>query len=340
MTVIVSTLTIVSVIMGSGFISGKEIATFFSRFGTISFACLCLAFAIYYFTIKFILARSDSILSRLSSSRFASIVCLIVSTVVTSAMFAGLVQVLQFQNFINLLILFIVIIGASFVFKRGIGFLSKINMFLTSGSIIIFSFLIFSKVENDIIIVKSNLVAPVYSILYVALNLALSIIIIASIGKNLTKGQKTRVAFLSALVLCLLIFIVNIVLLQNQSLLGHDMPILSLLDGWQRKLIQIIIFACCLTSIYSLVFSTSISLRGLCKNEFINFGVSMFLPLFLGLIGYGMIIDYIYPVLSVLCLILLFDLLFIPFFKRTNKKIHSSGKDTKKGDACHDDIEF
>lgn len=340
MTVIISTLTIVSVIIGSGFISGKEIATFFSRFGTISFACTILAFAIYFFTIKLILIHASKILDRLFSSRLASISNLIISIVITSAMFAGLTKVLQFHFVFNLLILFIIIIGATFVFKRGLKALSKINLFFTGTSILIFSFLIFSRLGDNIVTLKNSIFAPIYSLLYVALNLSLSIVIIASIGKKLSSRQKTRVAFLSALVLCLLIFIVNIVLLQNQSLLGQDMPILSLFSGGARIVMQIIIFISCLTSIYSLVFSTSVSLRGLCKNEFINFGVSIILPLFIGLIGYGVIIDYVYPIISVLSVIVLIDLLFIPFFKRTNKKIHSSGKDTKKGDACHNDIKF
>ena len=127
----------------------------------------------------------------------------------------------------------------------------------------------------------------------------------------------------------LILLSTNIVLLQNQSSLVQDMPLLSLFSGFQKFLMTIVVFIGCITTLFSLVYTSSFSMRGLCKNEFLIFLVSVLLPLVFSLLGFSFIVLYLYPLASILGGVILIDLFFIPFLKRTDKKIHSSSKNTK-----------
>ena len=50
-------LAIVGTIVGSGFISGKEIAVFFTRFGLFSYPCIFLAFFLFWGIFYLILIK-------------------------------------------------------------------------------------------------------------------------------------------------------------------------------------------------------------------------------------------------------------------------------------------
>ena len=169
----------------------------------------------------------------------------------------------------------------------------------------------------------------VYALLYVVLNTANGAVLISSMGSQLTGKQKTRVAFLSALVLCLILFLINIVLLLNPTVLTAEMPLLELFSGAFKQVLSIAIMIGCLTTLFSLVYSCSSSMRGLCKNEYLIFFVSVGLPFVFSLLGFGFIVSYLYPLASVFGVFLLVDLAFVPLFKRTDKKIHSASEDTK-----------
>ncbi|MBE7074050.1 MAG: hypothetical protein E7379_03060 [Clostridiales bacterium] len=178
-----------------------------------------------------------------------------------------------------------------------------------------------------------------YAILYVLLNVSSGCVLIADLGRELTKKQKTRVAFFSALVLSLILLITNMVLLAYPNFLSNPMPLLDILGG-NSVVIEVLIFIGSATTLFSIVYSISIILRSVCKNEIINFFVCIGVPLFLSLWGFGPIIAYLYPLASVMGGMFLFWVLFIPSFNRNNQKIHSGSQNTKDKNACHNNIEF
>ncbi len=318
--------------MGSGFISGKEIVVFFSRFGAYSFLGIFLTFFFFAFLFYIILNKGEEALQRLKSSRFSFVINLIICMIFTSAMFAGVNNLLTFDKiYINFIVLILILFVCFIIFKRGLKSLNKLNYFLIPIMLGILIMIVALKLNFSPIKFVSSLgeMSFLYSILYVILNTANSAVLIAEIGKNLNRKQKARVSIISALVLMLILLLVNIVLLQNSSSFVEDMPLISLFSGWQKVMMNIVVFIGCITTLFSLVFVSSSSMRGLCNNEFIIFSISVLMPAMLSLLGFGFIVTYFYPITSILGVFLLYDLFFKSLFKRTNQKIHSSSKDTK-----------
>ena len=322
--VIVVILTLVGSVLGSGFISGKEVAVFFSRFGGFSFLGIFLAFFLFAGIFYLILIKSDIILSRLQNSKIILFLNLIISIVFSSAMMAGIVNSMNFDIIsIKFAIFFIILLICLLIIKKGIKILNKLNSFLVPIMIIIFLILLSLNISQkpiDFSFSLSGSVSIFYSFLYAILNTSNGVVLTASLGQKLAKHQKAQVSVLSALVLMLILLFVNIVLLQHSSLLYEDMPFLSLFSGWQKVCINIVIFIGCATSLFSLVYTSFLSFRGLCNNEFLIFCISVLLPALLSLLGFSFIVSQLYPICSILGLYLLFALLKGQRVKKTKAK--------------------
>ena len=303
-------LAIVGTIVGSGFISGKEIAVFFTRFGLFSYPCIFLAFFLFWGIFYLILIKGDFILDKIKTSKFCFLINFIICTIFSSAMFAGIGNLLKFDNFfVNFLIFIIILIICYLIFKRGAKILNKLNLIFIPLMIIIFILLLSRKFSFSGFDVSSSMggASIFYCILYIFLNTSNGCVLIAGLGQKLTKKQKARASFLSALVLMLILLFANTLLLQSYSSLSEDMPLLSLLTGGARATMNFVIFIGCSTSLFSLIFASSYSMRGLCNNEFLIFFLSVILPLLLSLFGFNNIVTYLYPLSSVLGLFMMLD---------------------------------
>jgi len=327
-------LAIIGTVIGSGFISGKEIVVFFSRFGYWSFPCILISFFLFFFIFKFLLTKGERAVKQLENSKFYFILNLFLCAIFSSSMFAGTIDMAKGcgKLLTILFILFLLIICAR-VSKKGINSLNKINFLLVPiMTVILITAIIFQVCQmGQIQNIQTNYksLSIIYCLLYVVLNTSNGCFLISSVGQKLSLKQKTRVAFFSALVLCLILSIINIVLLANPNSFNEEMPLLALFSGFGRQVLSFAIMIGCLTTLFSLIYSLSSSMRGLCKNEYLIFFVSVITPFILSLFGFGFIVSYLYPVASVIGIFLLGKLAFISFFKGTDKKIHSYSKNTK-----------
>ena len=325
-------LAIVGCVVGSGFISGKEIVVFFSRFSVFSFLGIFVAFFLFWGLFTLVLFSGQKASLRLKQSKLSFILNISICIIFSSAMFAGSKNLIKLDNlFVKILIFCLIIIFCIIIYKKGVTFLNKINSFLVPVMIVIFLLILIDKINIEQINFKPTAfggASVLYALLYSVLNVSNSCVLINELGSKLDSKQKARVSFLSALVLMLILLIANIVLLTSSSL-KEEMPLLSLTLGSQRTTMNIVIFIGCITTLFSLIYTSSFSMRGLCNNEFLIFFVSIIVPLILSLLGFGFIVTYLYPVASIMGIFLLLDLFFIPFFKRTDDKIHSSSKNTE-----------
>lgn len=324
-------LAIIGTVIGSGFISGKEIVVFFSRFGYFSFPCIVLAFILFFLLFKKLLSLGDSALEKLKKSKFAFLINLFLCLFFSSAMFAGISNLLVFDKIaINFVIFFIVLLFAFIVFKFGMGSLNKINFILVPFMLVVFLVMLSTKLSIKPLSLQVNCgfggLSFLYAILYVILNTANGGVIIANLGQRLSKKQKTQVAFISALTLSVILLIANIVLLLNPTSFLSAMPLVSMFSLEGHVIMTFVVFIGCLTTLLTLVYTLSSSMRGLCKNEFFIFFISVIVPLLLSLLGFDFIVEYLYPLASIFGIYLLCDLLFagkgkIPFLhKRANRR--------------------
>ncbi len=327
-------LVTVGTVIGSGFLSGKEIVVFFSRFGWISFPCIFIAFFLFWGLFQFMLGYGDKAVDRLKKSKFSNVLNVLICIILSSAMFAGSYDLVSFSGGgVMPFLIMLIIIGICFhIVRNGLGSLEKANLILVPVMIfVLFIGEILISANGDFIFSSSrfSFASVYYTIMYVVLNTSNSGVVLAHMGQGLSKKQKARVSFCSALVLSLILLMTNIILIKNPQCYIEDMPLLSLFAGWQKVIMQIVILFGCLTTLFSLIFALSNSLRGLIKKKRVANILSVAVPLLLSFVGFGRIVSYLYPISSVLGIFLICDLFLLSFFKQTYKSIHSARKHTK-----------
>ncbi|MBQ8908806.1 MAG: hypothetical protein IJY90_00740 [Clostridia bacterium] len=335
-------LAILGMVVGSGFISGKEVVVFFSRFGAWSFLSIPLVFVIFLCAFRFILNKAGGILEMVQKSKVLTLINLLLCTIFSAAMFGGINNLLSFgEKWINFAVFFLILLICALIFKKGGKFFNKLNIMLVPIMIFVFVVLLFSKIEMPKSFSSSHGVVSIfYACLYCLLNLANGCVVLAEVGKNLNKKQKARVAFISALVLCVVLLLTNIVLLAHPAALDEEMPVLSIFSSGGSAVVALVVFIGCLTTLFSIVYSCSSLVRGMIKNEHLNFTISIILPLVLSVWGFSNIVQHLYPLASVMGGVLLVRLFFVFPLKRSDKQIHASCKNAKKKNACHHDVEF
>lgn len=298
-------LTIVGTIIGCGFLSGKELVVFFSRFGWWSYiGIFCLLF-FFYFVFKFLLGLKSHVVEKISSSKlfliFNSSVCVIFS----AAMFASLQESLDIILPIKIFVFLVIFFLCSLILKKGLKVFGRINNFLVPIMILIFVILLGLNFKFDFSFPRTNLPFPAifYSLLYCVLNASNSSVVIANLGQKLSEKEKARVAFFAAFVLVLILFFANSVLLENQDSLNAVMPFLSIFPSWQKVVLKFVIILGSLTTLFSLVYNFHISLSK--KSKISAYFFSIVLPFALSFIGFGNIVALLEPVASVLSLLVL-----------------------------------
>lgn len=331
-----SILAIVGGVVGSGFITGKEIALFFGRNGVWGYLGVTASLISFYFLLKFFLMEGDRIKKFLNDSKVFRFLSITLNTILSASMISGIsLTLLAFSRWIAISGIFLVFTLCLIVFKRGGEALDKLNIALVPFMIIAFSVIISPKVKFDCFPSGGSGVSSIwFGLLYTFLNISNMALLISSISQKLSRKQKTQVAFISTLAFGVILAMSVTVLIQNQAVLKLDMPFLSLTQGWQEMIMRGLIMIGSITTLFSLVYSSSHHLRGLNINEMLNLFLSIILPAILSLLGFGVIVTYFYPIASILgCLLLgmiIFPKLFFdPFLKNSNKEIHSSRKDTK-----------
>ncbi len=325
-------LAILGTVLGSGFVSGKEIVVFFSRFGLWSYPTIAIVFVLFYYLLKWLLSAGERVEKILKESKFAFALNLIVCTIFSSSMFAGVTDMLGENRVLSVIFMAVILTFCWLISRRGISCLDKINLALVPFMFGTLCFMVASiLVRGGVQISQTSFggASVFYAFLYVLLNTANSCLLFGKLGTRLTARQKTRVAFVSALVLSVMLAFVNTALLINPQVLGESMPLLALFDGAFGVVVAIAILVGCLTTLFSLIYGCSSSMRGLCKNEIYIFLISVITPFAISFIGFGRIVQWLYPLASVLGAILLSTILFVPLFKRGNKKVHSPRKHTK-----------
>ena len=92
------------------------------------------------------------------------------------------------------------------------------------------------------------------------------------------------------------------------------MPLLQISGGYVYVLMRIVIFVGCLTTLLSLVYTTSQNLQKLGICGVLNILISIILPFLASFLGFGKIVSILYPIVSVLGILLV-----IPFLEIFNK---------------------
>ena len=305
-------MVVIGTTIGSGFATGKEVAVYFSRFGAVSYFFIAMTGALFFAIIYFFIIRGSHAFEKVSSSKFFLALCVIISLIFTSSMFAGTINILP-QN-ICLKIAFGVglCISCLVIAKRGMKSLALANNFLVPA-LIICMFVVLSKITKPptLKIDSQNAFAGLFfAILYCLLNFSTSGIVFAKLGDNMTKKQKVWASLISSLTLCAFLMLTNNALLSHPSSISQEMPLVFLSSGACSYFIKFVVFSGCVTTLFSLVVATSLSLEKLHFPKFWCGFIAVVLPSLTSIFGFGRIVSFLYPLASVVGIFVFVGLVF------------------------------
>ena len=308
---------IVGMFIGSGFVSGKEIAVFFSRFGNFSYIFIPLAFILFFAGIFWILSHGERAEEKFNSSKSLIFISILVNLIFTSSMMAGTIMSLKTKYIALTIILILALLFLCYrVIKKGMGYLTKVNMVLVPILIIVLLICLLKNVNvGHMIESKNALYAGFFAILYILMNLSSSCLVIGKLGSDLSRKSRIYVSLFSSLILTVLLLGINYTLLSNENSLDLAFPLLEMSEGYVFYLMKFVLFIGCLTSVLSIVFVNSKSLLSLGIKGFLNYLVSVCLPLLISMFGFGNIVSYLYPLASILGGLILVSLYFVPYKK-------------------------
>lgn len=306
---------IIGTVIGSGFASGKEVAVFFSRFGVISYFFIAVAFFLFFGLIYAFFSFGEKALTRLASSKLFSLASIIISLIFTASMIAGSIKVLPNNIFLKIIFVLALFLICCKVSKNGVPMLAKLNNFLIPLTLLsMFVVLIanFDVSTAGSLQGQNGFAGLFFAFLYCVLNFSISGLVIAKTGDGMTKKQKVAASLISSAILSAFLFLTNFVLLSNPTSMQEGMPLVFLSSGVFSYLIKFVVFSGCITTLFSLVFTTSESLKKFNLSQNVVYFLSIIFPGIFSFLGFGVIVSFLYPFASVLGVFLLFILFFTP----------------------------
>ena len=321
-------------IIGAGFVSGKEIYTYFSCFGIYSLLFIIPIFFLFYFFIYFLFSFANKKqidffnIYIFKKKKIFSLIIFICFTIISSTMFAGLNSVFNFNLFswqyilFNIFIVFICYI----ILQKGMNGLKKSNLIFVPLILITLILIIFLSPNKSTFMQpqKSLIFLPYSSVIYVCLNVFLSYYVIYTSATNISKKQAKLISFACSFILCLIIALTIVVQVKNPSICFYDIPFLQVAKDISPVFYYWFLTVICF-AIISTLFSTLYSLKQFfnTKHKFVNNILPIVVSFFVSFIGFSNLVEYLYPVIGIIGLYVFIKLLFFEFsFQKSNANIH------------------
>ena len=313
--------------IGVGLASGQEVVIFFAQYGFISIIFAFLFFILFTYGLIQLLKYGNMLQQKpdfLKNHKqnyllesFSSIIFLIFS----ATMLAGAESLLNdivFPSKFHLWSILIIFIGILAISKE-LNWLIIINNILVPIIIVstvlvcALSFNISSHSDLVLSFDFSNLVFLfISSILYVACNLMVNSKIAIELGLKIKEKNIKIVAIISSLIIFLLISLIIISLLLNDnSLLFADMPIVYiafLINPLLGYFYSVVILLSIITTFFATFFSLKEIVHEKFKSNFLSKLLSAFAIFIVSLFGFESIIRYSYPLIGALGIIMLFNI--------------------------------
>lgn len=298
-------LTIAGTVIGAGFISGREIVTFFYGYNAVLSSAV---FSVLFFIATIILFFDTDYVN---SKYFAAAKPLIYigDLVLCAGMLSALNEiynsVFPFMNETFILPV-ITLIVSNVIVSGGIEGLKSANTFLTPVIIVIAVFSVVYIGFDDVTVFSA--VSPVNLCSYVGLNVFTSCLVFAEIGKKTQKKTKFLAAFIVSVLLGALIFmILSAFSSADKSILDADMPLLSYMKG--NGAFSVVFFVALVFGIVTTLISCHCPLYALVKTEKLNFLTQACLSILIFMIsrlGFYGIVSSVYPVMGAIGFIYIF----------------------------------
>lgn len=295
--------------LGAGFVSGREIASYFSRFGESSWVAIIVAGVIFFLSLFFFLQLSNKVrnFSQFISNyfgKFGSVVTCLFSLsifILISSMIAGTVSIAKTLNISDIMIVLFTLIISFFCLSNNGKLLSKINFVLMPLILIILLFICgcsfeFSGGDGNVVW------AIVSSTNYVLINIVTLGIFVLEIGSKYTVKQKLLASIIVASIIVVFMIVINNVIISN-DLIYVDMPVLELakMQGFHLTIITATVIWCGLfTTIISCVYLLSNFVNTIIGNYKLTVAIILMSALVCSFVGFEFIVSYIYSIIGMI----------------------------------------
>ena len=339
-------LLIIGTIIGAGFVSGKEIAIFFSNYGYLSLIFIFPMFFLLYFIIfKLLCIGSKNKINNASDlniiifkkdNKVIKIFTFVSFVILSSTMFSAIPSALGFEHLgVNkILITLAISFALCFVISKDIGVMQTICLFVVPIILIMILFVCFQNFATP----KSGLIfdivlVPYNALNYVCRNMFLSYFVISKSSFDMTQKQCKQVSFFASLLLCAFMAIEILVELGNPQILSTQMPMLYLAKS--SNILHTLYLIVLQFAIITTLISALVTLKSFFnfKNKISNIILPIALCASLSMIRFDYFVEYLYPIIGMMGFYLIVVLMFPNFlFQNSNKQIHKTSQNTK--DKC------
>ncbi len=320
--VLQTSLVLVSAIVGVGFISGKEVVTFFAKFGLAGLIFAVIASIIFSITIAYFLFKSNDIDKLLFCKKPQNLIkqsekvpqndkiysinvifknLLLVAYVIISAVMISGFRVV-FNDFLSpviveLLIAFLLVLLFFFVGKgeKGLGCLPVIFCVIFGVLLSV----IFAENTGNIYINSTTKTSNVFimclMLFYVSMNLFTCFSVLVKFGKNMNKKECLLSGIISGIIIC--VFLVLSVLVLGGQTDNIRMPILNVIkNNVVKNLYVVVIVLGLLTTLFSTVHGAVYI--GESKNLIKKRVMVLYFSYLISSLGFNLLVGKVYPLLG------------------------------------------
>jgi|GEM_PF-5025995 len=305
--VIVIVCVLLGSFIGAGFISGKEIATFFTQFGWVSVITSLLACAIIAVNIYIEFNRNSSYNDG-KLSKITNLCYYLCSFVVATAMLAGLFKLsfIIFSGAVAAIVSGLIIAICFILIVKGITSLSKINVVFIFLAVTLIIIICCQTIKNgDTALLETRNVAGgfLFGLVYAGMN-SLTIIPVTRLLKNKIKqkAEAKSVAILFFIVSGSLILGINLIVSSKTS-----MPMLDAaasVGGVVKVLYIVAIFMGLITSLLSTSIVVKEKIKLKLKDNFVSSSIVLATTLVVSTIGFDSVVELLYPIIGVIGMVI------------------------------------
>lgn len=291
---------IIASIVGAGFASGKEIATYFSRYGFLAIPSAIATGIIFYVLIKQCLFIGRNKKNFTLSKPFKILLCLALFFLGGSSFSANEVlgNYLGIPHFmtINLVVIFAVLLA-------GVKGVKKLN-FVVSPLLIISIILVVVLGNNQIgsKVCFQVLNTPVKSFVgiigYISFNFILMAMFLIDAGRDCSEKEIKLASAISSIIITALILLISFVVMYSKNnILSSDMPMLTFAFNQSKTMgivMVIVIWLGLFTTLTSCFYSITKLMGEVVKNRLVNIVACILIVYFVSRLGFDFIVKEIY----------------------------------------------
>lgn len=332
-------LSFVGAMIGVGLASGREVVSFFAKYGNFSLLFCVFSGVAFYVLIYLCLKINRDVKNnhknknrkndvkcnkygndmakcnkQMVFDKIYNVILYVCQIGICSAMFAGLFSIFRSLG-LSIVVCYFLLIVAFFlsvvILKNGKNMVFSLN-FVLSLVLILFCFILFfvklfSGEFNFLVGSSFKIIAPFKSVLYAGMNVLTIYPLIREKSFYLkSKKEIVLISFLSSLFIVLILFVVCLsILLFGGTNIGSDMVMLSI----SKSVSSVLYFAYVVLILFS-VFSTLLSTAygsSKCLFHFKGgFVLSLTVSFLLSFVGFSNLIDFLYPVFGILFIVYIF----------------------------------